>query len=151
MIQWMADRQHAHDQLKWGWHSIHLNFESCYICHCLLVHDHKHHLLTNFPLMHIWKPPHPHHVLIHFPLGHEWQPPHSPRLYHHYCVADPPCSPWTWNIYKKLNNGTYMIRSLALFFFLVGKKKSARVRSPQVHPVRVSGGWHQRPSGVGPC
>ena len=128
MIQWMADRQHAHDRLKRGWHSIHLNFEPCYICHCLLLLDHKHHLLTNFPLMHIWKPPHPHHVLNHFPLGHEWQPPHSPRLYHHYCVRDPTYSPWTWNIYKKLNNGTYTIRSLAFFFFfLAGEKKiSAR-------------------------
>ena len=27
MIQWMADWQHAHDRLKRGWHSIHLNFE----------------------------------------------------------------------------------------------------------------------------
>ena len=88
MIQWMADLRHAHDRLKRGWYSIHLNFESCYICHCLLVHD-QHHLLTHFPLMYIWKPPRPHHVLIHFPLGHEWQPPHSPRLYHHYCVTDP--------------------------------------------------------------
>lgn len=143
MIQWMADRQHAHDRLKRGWHSIHLNFEPCYICHCLLVHNHKHHLLTNFPLMHIWKPPHPHHVLIHFPLGHEWQPPHSPRLYHHYCVADPPCSPWTWNIYKKLNNGTYTIQSLNLVFFLAGKKKSVCAQ-----PAGPSSAGQQRPAGA---
>ena len=91
-IQWMADRQQAHDRLKHGWHSIHLHFEPCYICHRLLVINDQHHTLANFPLMHIWKPPHPHHILIHFPLGHQWQPPHSPRLYHHYCMMDPPLS-----------------------------------------------------------
>ena len=85
-IQWTADRQQAHERLKRGWHCIHLNFEPCYICHRLLVINDQHYTLTNFPLIHIWK----HHILIHFPLGHQWQPPHSPRLYHLYCMMDPP-------------------------------------------------------------
>ena len=45
----------AHDRLKRSWHSIHLDFEPCYIYHRLLVIHHKHHLLENFPLVNIWK------------------------------------------------------------------------------------------------
>ena len=89
-IQWMADRQQAHDRLQRGWYSIHLHFEACYICHCLLAINEQHPTLAHFPLMHIWKPARPHHILIHFPLGHQWQPLQPPRLYHHYCMINPP-------------------------------------------------------------